>query len=386
MLFLSYCLQEWRLLVGSRLLRFALWWLPLFACFLFFNLFTKEVPRQLDVAVVDLDKTSLSRSLVRYYDASPSIHVVMGWDTTQQANAAMSRSDVYAVVTIPENFERDVLIRQSPDVHADYNGLYMLIGKTITSGLSQAHATFQAQLTAFVNLAQSEGNVLVAQSKAAPIRYQIQPMFNMANNYATILVPSLFVMVWQLSLLISGVLSFVITEQTVTLETAFGSHPILRWLAKIVPLFLWGNVVSALLLFVGYRYGHWPMYGSFWQILAIQSLAVFVCLLIASFIYLGTKNDVKALGFAGMFAAPSLAYMGVTFPESDMSAFANFWHGLMPSSHVAKVILQHGRFADNVAFMPQPWIHLMMVGLVFFVLVFLMLLSFKAKLNKRANA
>ena len=55
--------------------------------------------------------------------------------------------------------------------------------------------------------------------------------------------------------------------------------------------------------------------------------------LLNSFFFFLTLDPARAMSFAGAFTAPSFAFMGVTFPVTDMNALAQAWRGLLPISH-----------------------------------------------------
>ena len=67
-------------------------------CFLFFaDLFKGGVPVNLPVAVVDLDNTSVSRSLTRSLDAFGQTEIVMKAENFTEARKAMQEGKIYGI-------------------------------------------------------------------------------------------------------------------------------------------------------------------------------------------------------------------------------------------------------------------------------------------------
>lgn len=55
------------------------------------------------------------------------------------------------------------------------------------------------------------------------------------------------------------------------------------------------------------------------------------------------------MSFAGAFTAPSFAFMGITFPVSDMNALAQAWRGLLPITHYIEVQVDQASYGASAA-------------------------------------
>ncbi len=83
----------------------------------------------------------------------------------------------------------------------------------------------------------------------------------------------------------------------------------------------------------------WPMHGS-WSILVLaQLLMVIACQGVAALFFLFPPLDVtKAMSLAAGFTAPpAFAFVGVTFPATDMPVFAQIWRAMLPVTHYLDV-------------------------------------------------
>jgi ABC-2 type transport system permease protein len=67
----------------------------------------KQILRKIPIAVVDNDLSELSRRIVQTLDASDAVKVAIRAETLGQAHAALDRGEVFAVVGIPPETERD---------------------------------------------------------------------------------------------------------------------------------------------------------------------------------------------------------------------------------------------------------------------------------------
>lgn len=98
--FTSLLWQEWRLIASDRWLAALLGGLPLVMFLLVWAIFSSGTGRDLPIGVVDLDNSALSRSLVRYYDATPTL-AIRTFDDVDNASASLNSAKTYATVVIP---------------------------------------------------------------------------------------------------------------------------------------------------------------------------------------------------------------------------------------------------------------------------------------------
>ena len=83
--------------------------LPLF-CAVFMNtIFGDGMMERIPVGIVDLDETATSRSIARAVAALPTTRVTQRFADAPAARQALRSKRIYAYVTIPRDFESDLL-------------------------------------------------------------------------------------------------------------------------------------------------------------------------------------------------------------------------------------------------------------------------------------
>jgi len=75
------------------------------------------------------------------------------------------------------------------------------------------------------------------------------------------------------------------------------------------------------------------MSGSLWVLFFAQLITVAACMIMGNVFFLLNFDSARAMSFAAAFTAPSFAFMGVTFPATDMNILAKIWRSLLPISH-----------------------------------------------------
>ena len=99
--------REWRILTSDGWLKALLFWLPVVLFVTIWAIFSAGIARDLAIGVVDLDHSRMSRGLVRYYDASPTLEVTQQFNSVAQGSQALRNGDIYALVVIPHELEKD---------------------------------------------------------------------------------------------------------------------------------------------------------------------------------------------------------------------------------------------------------------------------------------
>ncbi|MDO6685552.1 MULTISPECIES: ABC transporter permease [unclassified Agarivorans] len=338
--------QQWALLRDNRWLMAMLTWLPLLAFVGVWWVFSSGLTRDLDIAVVDHDHSQLSRSLIRHYDASPTLKVV-SVSGEPEARSLLRTGEVSALVIIPRDLEKHTKLAHAPTVAAYYNSQFMVLGKQINSALRQSHGTFSAKVEVARALSHGNTQILQALGSALPIRNQISALYNGNSNYAQFIVSAALPAFWQI--LIMAVMILVLGAE-------LRDHSYKAWLAKqawqkiTVKLLFFGSllwlqgVLLCTLMFHGFD---WPMRGS-WSVLLLALLLCVIASQAIALIFMLLFQDVaRALSFAGALTAPSFAFMGVTFPVSDMPWFAQFWRQLIPITHYIETQVSQANYGAS---------------------------------------
>ena len=92
--------REWKSIWGKWPYLFMTIVGPLAGFFLVMWLFSANVPRNLPVAVIDLDHSSLSRQVSRMVDATPIAKINADYVSLEEAKESLEKGEVDAIVYI----------------------------------------------------------------------------------------------------------------------------------------------------------------------------------------------------------------------------------------------------------------------------------------------
>jgi ABC-2 type transport system permease protein len=328
---------QWQLFYRDKWLFSCLTWVPILLALSIWAIFFHGTARDLPIGVVDLSHSQLSRTISRQLDASATLAVNDNYSDVSQAKNALISGDIYAYVVIPGQFDRDIYRGQSPQISAFYNSQYILVGKLVSSAIISAVGTANAQIEVLGSLSDGNTTTQSAVGRALTIRTQITPLFNKNTNYTQFLVSAIIPALWQIFIVAGTIL--IITANAANKGAASGATrlsvgQVVTTLSFYIPLFLLHGALFLLWFYVGFD---WPMNGSFVALLFAQFVTCIACMIMGAFFYFLTHDAARAISVAGAFTAPSFAFMGITFPVTDMNTAALIWRSLLPISHYIEV-------------------------------------------------
>ena len=328
-------------------------WVPILLAVTMWGVFSAGIARELPIGVVDLQHSQLSRKMIQSLDASSTLSVDYHYTSATKAKNAMIEGDIYAYAVIPPQFDQDILLHRQPQLSVFFNSQYILVAKLINSAVAQSQGYFDAQLEAMGNLAKGNTTTLAAIGQAVPISTQITALFNRNTNYAQFLVTAIVPAIWQICVVVSTILilaaHFRIYGNGNNSFAFLGDRPFTRLskiLGQYIPLFM---AQGALFLIWFYVLLDWPMEGSYVVMLLAQFVTTIACIIMGALFFFLSMDPARAMSFAGAFTAPSFAFMGITFPVSDMNALAHAWRGLLPITHYIEVQVDQASYGASAA-------------------------------------
>lgn len=212
---------------------------PLFYSFFYPFPYMHDVARQIPVAVVDEDNSYLSRQLVRMMRAEEEIKPV-SYSALSEAKKALDRREVFAIVSLDKDFERNMLKSVPQQVHIYTDASYPVYYKQTTTALQRAIKTVSAG--AEIKKLQALGAGPVAVILRSPVQLNVVNLYSPTGAYRNYLVPAIFVAVaHQIMLIVIGLRAGTLYERK------------RRYSARLTPFSVWlGKTLSFLCLMAGY--------------------------------------------------------------------------------------------------------------------------------------
>ncbi len=316
--------------------------LPLVSFLVSWSIFVAQSPRDMPVAVVDRDHSSLSRSLVSAIDAAASIRVAHQPADMAAGRETVLRGKAYALIVIPRHLERDVKQGYGGRVVGYYNAQLLLPGSIISSSLQAVFASVTGALSYQTRLRRGASSA-VALARLEPVRIDRHILFNPQLNYVFFLVLALWPTFLQIFVMMTAVVAMgeELKEATARqwLATAGGSV----WRAvtgKLTPYFVHFSILGPLLLWALISGSGASVKGSVVYLIAATGLLVLAYLACGLIVAAVSPSLRMALSVTSFFAGVAFAFVGLTFPQAAMPVLAKAWSNVLPLTHYLNILLE----------------------------------------------
>jgi len=351
---------------------------PILSFFLIIAIFYKGVAHDMPIAVVDNDKSKLSRLLLTNLESSPTVKIAYNTTSLKEAIQLTKEAKVYGVVIIPPHFEKDTLLQTQPRVTAMLNTQYILIGKILTSALTSTVMQSSAQIEYVKNLVDLE--IPDASINAvAPIGLQITPFFNTYQNYFLFLVSALLPSIWQIFIVVATIVSFGSMFKNHKEREFFKTNDYeIKIIGKLLPFTLAYMILGIGYLFYIYGTLGWEFQGSFAVTIFGMFLTVVAYQAMALLFFVTGFDYARTLSLGAVYTAPSFAFLGVTFPIHNMNSFALIWRDLLPISHYMELQISQSNYGADI-FLELDKLGSIFIFWIVFIPVFFM---FRKRLNR----
>ncbi|MEL1264843.1 ABC transporter permease [Pseudoxanthomonas putridarboris] len=291
-------------------------------------LLASAVIRELPIAVVDLDRSAASRSLLRHLDASPNLSVALQPDTLEDAWSAVRSLHVYAVVLVPDGMARDQEKLGTGTVFGYYNASYLTAGQGSARDIAEAVAAFNRRATQ-EQVALRSGPAIV---RAPPVAVHASILFNAPRSFERFLLGILFPAILSLvaCLAMTGALGREVRDGSLVAWLSDSGHPAAALVGKLVPyiaIFAFHGVMGLAYLA---QAGAGGIDGSAWMLVAGQCLLYAACAGIALLFVGATRDMGTSLSLVGLYVGTAMAFSAATFPVVDAPVFTRAWSALLP--------------------------------------------------------
>lgn len=176
--------------------------------FFYPSAYSGEVAIRIPVAIVDLDNSSASRSLVQKLSAIQQVDLAARLSSPIQAQSWLQTRGAGAIVIIPEGFERHILNGAQGTVALYGNGAYLLRSSTALAGVGSALSAIGG--AAAIDQAMAQG------APAPPALSLIQrPLYNTREGYGSTVFPGVgFLIIYQTLLMGLTMLAATMREES----------------------------------------------------------------------------------------------------------------------------------------------------------------------------
>lgn len=195
--------QEWISLVRNPVVVVVVFFGVLFYSFLYPLPYAQQTPTEQKLVIVNLDNSQVSYTLERMIDATQQVEVIERVSSIEKAKQKVVEKKAAGLIVIPEYFYKDLLLGRSPTLAYAGDASYFLVYGAIVEGLAHSGATLGAQVKVAQLLASGQP-ISMAAKQHSVVSLNSKPTFNPGMGYMSYVVPAVFVLILQQTLVMAA--------------------------------------------------------------------------------------------------------------------------------------------------------------------------------------
>lgn len=283
--------------------------------------YSHQVASRLPTVVVDLDRSPMSRDLLRKLGAVRAVDLIAPEPSLAAAQARVSEGKADGILIVDADFERDILRGDQGRVTFLAEGALLSRANTVLQGLADAVAGFSQD--AVLVQAQFEGL-----PNAAPMRLVQRPLFNTREGYASAVVTAVAVLIVQQTLLL-GMVLLIGTHQELRGRLALSAGALSGALAAF-----WSIGLLNLLYYSGFVYWFqdFPRGGNLPGLLVCAMFYIAAVVAFAAFVGSFFRVRERAMQVILLLSMPLYFLAGLSWPATSMPDWLNWLAKLVPTT------------------------------------------------------
>ncbi|MCO8090753.1 ABC transporter permease [Acinetobacter pseudolwoffii] len=306
---------------------------PALVIILFSSMFAQGKPTHLPIAIIDQDRSALSRSIYQHVSLNHTLKIETVSQQVAKVEHLLNENKIWGYIHIPNGAEQRFVRAQDAEISIAFNQSYFSIGNTISSAMLVSTLQALAEFT--------EQHYLVNRLPyiQAPIpQIKISPLYNPQLNYELYLEP--YVILAVLHLLLCCCVAFSVGQELKrqTLTSWISNSSI--WMALVSKNLVYVAIFSLWTwawMFWMIEIRGWFVAGSLGLILLAQLLLYSAYAFLSAAVVLATQDLSKSFGLIAVYGGSSLSFAGVTLPLNNAPLFTQFWANIIPFTPYAKL-------------------------------------------------
>jgi ABC-2 type transport system permease protein len=357
-------LGEWRRVLADRGVFSMIILAPVFYGIFYPQPYLGQLVRKIPIAVVDDDRSELSRSLVQTLDADEAVSVALRAPALDVAQRALFARQVFAILEIPPDTEREVLKGNHARLPAYVDSAYFIVFNGTLQGILESAADTNVA-NALRGNRQNGADAKIAAAALGPVELQMEPLYNPTGGYASYVVPAAFVLIIQQTLLMGAAMLTALTVSQRNSRAWSGPAVLIGRTLAHVTLY-----VPALALFLVIL----PRIYGFSTLGTLGALALFVLPFILAVSLMGQfagllfkHRETAVLVFVAT-TLPQFFLVGVSWPREMIPPLLDQIRRAFPSESAIDGLVRINQMGASLSEVRGDWLWVWFLAALYFVL------------------
>ncbi len=315
---------------------------------LLFGLAINTDPRHLPTLIELRDDGPATRAIL-YGLKNSDYFAIQGQITNADAaDRAIVRGRALFVVTVPENFERDLARGDRPQLLLDADATDPVATAAATGAFAQIVSSAIAPLI--------EGTAIEKDAPPPTVETVVHRRYNPAGRTAVNVVPGLLGIILTMTMTLMTSIALTREIERGTLETllATPAGPAEVMAGKIAPFIMVGLVQTGLMLVVAHFLFDVPFSGAVVTFAFAIGLFILVNLSVGFLFSTLARSQMQAMQMTFFFFLPSILLSGFMFPFAGMPGWAQTIGEVLPNTYFIRIVRAVMLKGADTADMAEP--------------------------------
>lgn len=359
---------------------------PLFYGVLFGYVYKQAKVIDLPIVIVDEDQSPMSDKIIQAFEDNEVLLVSDIRYSPGNIVAEMPLKQFDAVITLPSNFEADILQKRHPEIRVDLNMANLLNANTTSKNIQAVLMTLNAGIE-IEGLKKSGLNQTQAMESYESFKINFNKLYNSSGNYITFMLPGLLAAIMQQIIFLAMALVFArdFEDGYFALLLKKSKSAFYHILLKSTPFFI---MIPVIWFLVSLLFGYFKIEAEIYNLpmfLLVTTLSM-ASMCIGMLFSLAIPSQLKATELLMVISTPAFILSGFTWPTlafpSAIATIAKY----IPSTQFLSGFRKIAFYGGDLSAIKPEINTLLLIFIVTFVLLVLLLQLKIFLFTKKQNA
>ncbi|MBC8319231.1 MAG: ABC transporter permease [Bacteroidetes bacterium] len=352
---------------------------PLLYAFFLGSIYLNKDIDQIRFAVVDYDNSKTSRTLTRMLSASQKIDMVGYLEDYEDGVERLMNLEIQGFLIFNDGFEQELMKMDGANLNLYLNTTRFLPSNDLNMAVNEVMLLISSGIR--LKYYERKGiNQQLAMQIINPLTAEIKPIYNTTNSYGGFLLPGLFFLILQQTLLIGLGESVSRDNEKGMLNSSLTGSPF------GVSNYIFGKLSYYILLYVAYLiiftavifpFFGLPVAGSIISIFVLTLVFLITIMLLTMFIGTFISSQIRMMEILAFTSYPFFLLSGYSWPVSAMPLPLQWLAALIPTTPMMEVMKRLYIMGADWGDVVHQFQHLIILLIVTFVLLIWRLITIR---------
>ena len=347
--------NELKLVVSDHSIILTVLIAPLLYAFFLGSIYLNKDIDQIRFAVVDYDNSPTSRELTRLMAASQKIDMVGYLEDYDEGVEKMMNLDLQGFIVFTDGFEKELMRREGVNLNLYLNTTRFLPSNDLNMAVNEVMLTVGSGIR--LDYYEIQGiDSQKAMQLINPIVSEIKPIFNVTNSYGGFLLPGLFFLILQQTLLIGLGESVARDNEKGLFGSMMGSSlmGIFNYIIGKSSYYIILYIAYLIIFFaVIFPFFGLSISGSILSIFIVSLVFLFTIIILTMIIGTFVKSQIRMMEILAFTSYPFFLLSGYSWPITSMPIPLQWLAALIPTTPMmeamTRILVMGGGWNDIVS-------------------------------------